>query len=746
MTNMQPTPKMKRRLNIWVMLFMIAFSGWILVSMFQTSVTDSSKYQALANSNQFGSIVINANRGSIYDANGQILAQSATVFNVVLDPTKFRAKDKDKLDLMADKLVELFGIDRERFIQQTQKEGSGASYQVVKKKVEKPEADKLTAFCNEHNIVSLSTEPDTKRYYPQGELAASVIGFLDGDGDGQYGLEAYYDDYLAGVDGRIVSAQDAMGQEMVYRYKKTYDAQDGNSLQLTVDVTLQHYLEKYLKQAAGEHNPNNRSCGIIMNPKTGAILAMATVSGFDLNSPTTITDTATAQYLSTLTGDEYTQQRAIAWEKQWKNKAITELYYPGSVFKVITGSSALEEKLIDLNTTFYCHQEIISGTRFNCWVGSSKSHGAQNFIEAMTHSCNPAFIQIGQRLGVHLFSQYYAAYGFTASTGIDLPGEAKASLYYPEEQMGLVELASSSFGQTNKVTPIQMITAYAAVVNGGNLVTPYLVSKITDRNGNVIKTTEPAIKRQVISEETSAIMRQTLENVVNNNGGSNSYIQGYKIGGKSGTSEKQDEMNNTGKTDLYVSSYVGFAPADDPEIIMLVMVDEPTSGEYYGSKVAVPVVTNVFKEALPYLGYYPQYTEEELKNLAVSIPTVEGLSVEEAKNTLQNSGEFTTQVIGSGTAVVEQVPARGSKLPRKGTVILYTDEDFTQETVAVPNLVGKSLSEVNTTLTNLGLNILVSSGNPKREGSVVTSQNWGEGSVVPKGTLIDLIFQSDDQY
>lgn len=742
MANLQPTPRMKRRLNIWVILFLIAFTAAILLSMVKTSITDSVKYQALANSNQFGSININANRGSIYDANGQILAQSATVFNVIVDPAIFQLKDYDKLDIAADKLVELLGIDRQAFIDKANKKNSG--YQIIAKKVEKPEADLLTAFCNDNDISgkSIYTEPDTKRYYPQGDLAASVIGFLDGDGDGQYGLEAYYDDYLAGVDGRIISARDAVGEEMPYRYEKTYDAENGNSLVLTLDTTLQHYLEKGLEEAVSLHEPNNRSCGIIMNAKTGAILAMATEPGFDLNSPTEIYDEKIRAQLALLSGDEYKTAYSTAREKQWKNKAITELYYPGSVFKVITGSSALEEKVIDLNTPFYCRTEVVGGRNFHCWT--TKGHGTQNFVQAMTNSCNPAFVQIGQRLGTALFSQYYAAYGFTKATGIDLPGEAQTSLYYPENQLGLVELASSSFGQTNKVTPIQMITAYAAVVNGGNLVTPYVVSKIEDNNGNVIKTVEPNIKRQVISEETSAIMRSTLESVVNSNGGSNSYIKGYQIGGKSGTSEKQDEDIAQNRDDLYVSSYCGFAPADDPEIIMLVMVDEPTGSEYYGSKVAVPVVTSVFTEALPYLGFYPEYTAEELESMDISVQSVEGQEIEQAKASITNDG-LIYQVVGSGTTVVAQVPDKGNQIPHGGTVILYTEENYTEKSSTVPNLIGMSISQVNSTLTNLGLNYKVS-GNPNHTGSTVLSQNWPEGSEVVRGTIIAVTFAADDQY
>ncbi|HNX64048.1 MAG TPA: penicillin-binding transpeptidase domain-containing protein [Oscillospiraceae bacterium] len=752
-----PTKNMKRRLNVAVTLCLVVFTVWIFINLFQVAITDSQKYQALANRNQFGSIPIHANRGSIYDKNGQILAQSATVFNIILNPRIFQQNFDDKetakakAEMLADKLNELFGTDKEKFIEKTGIKGSGEGYQIIAKKVEKPLADQLSAFCEENDIPSsvIYPEQDTKRYYPQGDLAASVIGFLDGDGAGQYGIEAYYDDYLAGVDGRIISAQDALGQEMPYRYEKTYDAENGDSLFLTIDVTLQHYLEKELKNAVSLHEPNNRACGIIMNAKTGAILAMSSVPGFDLNDKSAIYDQKAVALLAAMPQtteaekDAYIKQKSVYLEKQWKNKAITELYYPGSVFKVITGSSALEEKVIDLNTRFTCQTMLLPGMSkpFHCW--STRGHGSQNFVQAMTNSCNPAFIQIGLKLGVDKFSDYYKAYGFTEATGIDLPSEVQKSIYYEPEDMGQVELASSSFGQTNKVTPIQMITAYAAVVNGGKLVTPYVVSKVVDNSGNVIKTVEPNIKRQVISEETSKIMRQTLESVVTTNGGSNAYIQGYHIGGKSGTSQKQDENIKQNREDLYVSSYVGFAPADDPEIIMLVMVDEPSKGEYYGSIVAVPVVAAVFKEALPYLGYIPEYTAEELANMDIKLSSYEGMSVEEAKQKIQ-SADLNVQIVGNGANVVAQVPTRGNSIPHKGTVILYTEENYEEEFAKVPNLMNMTLEQVNYELANRGLN-LKATGAAKREGATVTLQNWQEGAVVAKGTIVEVMFAIHDQ-
>ena len=746
-----PTKSMKFRLNILVSIAFIVAIAWVVINLFSTSVTNSTEYRAKANSSQFRSVAIPAKRGSIYAADGEVLAQSATVYNIILDPTVYRNGNYtlEQTTALANKLNEMFGVDKEKFIRMTEVTGAGANYQKVATRVEKSAADKLTEYLIEQDIstYSLYTEQSTRRYYPQNELAASVIGFLNGDGDGVYGLEAYYDNYLAGVDGRIISARNAKGQEMPYKYERVFDAQDGNSVYLTIDTTLQYYAERELRNAVMTHNPENRACAIIMNCKTGAILAMATCPGFDLNNPAEIYDENTALLLEELknnpeTAALYEEEYAKARESQWKNKAITEYYYPGSVFKVITGAAAYEERLINSESTFYCQTMDVSGVKFHCWQ-NKYSHGSQNLAVAMTNSCNPAFIQIGELLGREKFSAYYEAFGFTGRTGIDLPGEARSSIYYQVEDMGPVELASSSFGQTNKVTPIQMITAYAAAVNGGYLVTPYVVDKIVDENGTVVKTVEPNVRRQVISEETSAYMRTVLESVVNNNGGGNSYIQGYRIGGKSGTSEKQDENLAENRDDLYVSSYVGFAPADDPEIIMLVMVDRPTGADYYGSVVASPVVTNTFKDALPYLGFLPSYREEEYARMPIYVQDVSGLSVDTAKSRIENDG-LKVKVVGGGEYVVGQTPARNSTISRGGTVILYTEQDYKEEYTVVPNVIGKSVSEANQILVEAGLNIKLS-GASSRADATALMQNWAEGCEVPNGTVVEVTFAIHDR-
>ncbi len=767
----QPTQKMRAKLNIFVFPVLFAFACFIVVNLFKTSITDNLKYQTLANENQFGSTIVKANRGSIYDANGKILAQSATVYSIIVNPHRIyeqqqkEEKNKDEeeqtqtavpesermIDAAATILSEeLGGVSYDDAVKKLTENAENSQWACVAKSIEKPVADKIISRAKEEDLGDLiTTDLDTKRYYPQAELAAAVIGFTNYDGDGVYGLESYYNDYLKGVDGKIISATDAQGNEMPYKNDKIYEAQDGNSLYLTLDMNLQYYVEKYLEQQVEAHDVQNRACAIMMEVDTGAILAMASTPGFDLNDRNSIYYPNDEAKLAGITDEEeYKEMYAALREQQWKNKAITELYYPGSVFKVITGSSALEEKVISTESTFACNQGIdVAGTLIHCW--SNYSHGTQDFTTAMTNSCNPVFIQIGLLLGKDKFYDYFKAYGLTEPTGIDLPGEA-TSIYVDTREKGPVELASSSFGQTNKITPLQMITAYAAVVNGGYLVTPYVVSKIVDPNGNVVKTTEPSIKRQVISEETSATMRKVLEDVVNTKGGSNAYIKGYSIGGKSGTSQKIDKSNETGNENLYVSSYCAFAPADDPEIILLVMVDEPTARDqngslmYYGSIVAVPAVTNVLKEALPYLGYYPEYTEEELEALGVTLPSVEGESIDIARQTLE-SLDLQVTVIGDGSKVTAQVPAKGSSIPRNGKVILYSEEDYETEYTTVPNIIGYGVSDVNAILTNADLNFKVGDGAANHTGAVAYSQNYAEGNIVPVGTIIEVTFVVKDQ-
>ena len=774
----KPTVKMKSRTNRFVLGLMFIMCAAVITKLFFLTVVNSKFYQDKANAYQFGEISISANRGSIYDKNGTILAQSATVFKIFLDPELFN-KELEALGEQAEGELSPKGQERKQEVVQflcaklgltkeKLEEAIGnkeSQYEVLKNQVEKPDADEILAFMSEREMNSIQVQQDTKRYYPQDELAASVIGFTNIDGDGQYGVEYEYDDYLSGTDGKVISAKDANGNEMPYRYAKTYDAKNGDSVYLTIDRTLQYTLEKYLEETVSQFKIENRACGILMNAKTGAVLAMATAPGFDLNKPGEVPDLQVAQMaqdmeflpevgkndviteaeaeelVKSLPEKQYDDAYLAAREKLWKNKAVTELYIPGSVFKVITSSAALEERAITIDDTFNCTGQAIifeDLDPIHCW--NQSGHGVQTFTEAITNSCNPAFIEIGRRLGAETFFNYFKAFGLTETTGIDLPAEA-TSYYQSLNGMGALELASCSFGQTNKVTPIEMITAYAAVINGGELVTPYIVSKIVDNDGNVVLTNEKTVKRQVISADTSKTMCQTLETVAEKNG---AYIKGYHVGGKSGTSEKLDQYAGTDEDPMrYVASYCCFAPADNPEIILLIMADEPMSGEYYGSQIAVPCCRKVMEDVLPYLGYYPEYTEEEAENLDVIVPLVEDLTVEEAQKELE-AKDLTYEVVGDGDKIVDQMPVTGSTVMSGGVVVLYTDNNQT-EYVEVPDLKGYSINDSNYMISTAGLN-MVAEGAATDDGNVtVQSQSVDAGTKVPKGTVIELTFGVSDQ-
>ncbi len=730
---------MKRRLLIPLLAVMMVAMVYVAYTMYQVAIVDSETYQALANDQQFKTTTLSSTRGTIYDTNGQVLAQSVTVYTVFVDPTTFRDRDTDQEDLIVETLSEYLDIDEDIIEEKLSKSNA---YQVIATEVDKTTATEILTIMSDAGITSVGATATTERYYPQDDLAANVIGHLHYDGYGIYGIEASYDDYLTGTDGAIVTAIDANGAEIQYKYKSSYDAVDGYSVYSTLDATIQYYVEEALANAVTANDPENGACAIVMNCKTGAIYAMASSPTYNLNEPSVVTDESLSAYLAglseTATDEEYSAALAEARYTQWTNKAISSIYFPGSVFKVVTGSAALEEGAITLSDEFYCSGSItVMDTEYHCWsVATSGAHGHQTFVEAMTHSCNPAFIQIGQKLGMEAFSRYFEAFGFTQKTGIDLPAESN-SLYIDADSMTLVNLASSSFGQANKVTPIQMLCAYAAVINGGYLLTPYVVDKVVDSKGNIVMQNETTVKRQVISEETSETMREVLETVVNANEGGNAYIKGYRIGGKSGTSQKLDE-DSSGNT--YVSSYVAFYPADDPEIIMLVMVDEPTNGLYYGSAVAAPVIVEALSEILPYLGYYAEYTEEDLEDMDVSVPYIRGSTVAQATSTLEALG-LEIEVIGEGSTVVRQVPSSGSTMPSGGTVVVYTDEDYDVEYTTVPDITGCSLSEANRLMTKAGLNLLPLGGAADKTGAVCTgASNYTVGTTVEVGTVIEAYF------
>lgn len=739
------TQGMKKRILAILMILCIVVTGIVSGVLFKVSVIDSKELSAMATDQQQSSFDIKAKRGTIYDRNNKVLAQSTTVWDVIISPGDIEKNEPENREFICKGISDILGVKYETLTEACK--DTSSRYYVVKKKVDRSTVEKINNFVLKNNLnrYSVYTVENSERSYPNGTLAASVLGFVNENEEG-YGIEAYYNSYLKGTDGRVITTTDAHGNAMPYDYSARYSAKDGNSLVLTIDETLQYYLEKNLEITVSQHKLANRSTGIIMNAKTGAIVAMATSPGFDPNDPSNVYFESDKLTLAKMSADKKTEEEILAkkqeiWGKQWQNKAVSELYIPGSVFKMFTCASALEEEVVSLDSTFECSGIAdVAGTKIRCWnVGG---HGVSNLTEAMIRSCNPAFIKIGQLLGVEKFSKYFEAFGFTEKTGIDLPGEAD-SLYVKESDMGIVELSSSAFGQTTKVTPIQMVTAAAAVVNGGKLVTPYVVDKIIDSDGNVVKSAQTVVRRQVISEETSATMRKILEDVVTANGGGNAYMSGYRIGGKSGTSEKIDDYNSGKTPELrYVATFCAIVPIDDPEYVMLVVCDEPTSGYIYGSAIAAPVVSAVFKEGLEYMGIYPQYTADELAQQDVTVPWVGGYNSIRAEAQLTAAG-LKAEYIGStdGTEVTGQVPSAGTVMPSGSTVMLYMGDiplsDYRMSTV--PNVIGMTVEEANKALSEAGLNISITGAATGSEAKAV-SQSANSGLVVYRGSVIEVNF------
>ena len=736
-----PQPNMsniiRRRMLVLVVLLIVVGFGSVIANLIKLQIVEYEDYKVRAANQQLKDVVIPANRGIIYDANMKVLAQSATVWTVAVDPSSIDEEDREPI---AAGLSEILEVDKQTILDKLEK--TNTAYQSIKLKVEKPVADAVRQFAIEGNdgkgFDGISLTQDSKRYYPYGNFLATVLGFTGTDNTGLYGLEAYYDDVLGGTPGRQVSAQTAAGGDMGYDYDSFYAPQDGNSLVLTIDEVIQHYAEKELDRAVQDYDAIERGVVIVMDVDTGGILAMATKGDFDPNDPFTIYDEETRAAVEAVVDDPNTEENEQAQAKlatqyaQWRNKAVSDLYEPGSVFKLVTASAALDSGSSTLNDSFVCTGSLnVSGTIIHC--ADRSGHGAESFAKALSNSCNPAFIQIGAKMGAGTFFSYFNAFGLTTTTGIDLPGEAQ-SQYYDVDGLGPVELASCSFGQSNKITPIQMITAVATIANGGNLVQPHLVSKILDADGNLVEDLEPETKRQVISEETS---RTVLDIMQDTKTVGRAYVQGYRVGGKSGTSEKLDSNN----PDARIASFVGVAPCDDPEIAVLVIIDEPQNsvdGEFFGGYLAAPVVGQIMSQALPYLGVEKIYTAEEAAEQEVAVRYVVGQEVANAQVNLTRTDGMMVDVRGNGSTVLRQFPSSGT-LPKGSTVVLYTEEGLEEETVVVPDLTGRSVSSVEQTLAALGLN-LRKDGNISSDSVVATTQDVTSGSSVTVGTVVTVTF------
>jgi stage V sporulation protein D (sporulation-specific penicillin-binding protein) len=726
----------KRMLKrILIMAVVIIFLMTTTVArVFYLTIVRGDELSEKAETQQLKDTEITAMRGTIYDSNGNVLAQSASVWNVFIDPLNIKDKQRD---LIVDEFANLFGYDadeKKEFYDRTTHQNH---YELVEKKVENNIKEKLSKFVSKNELGGcIGTEQTTKRYYPYGTLASSVIGFTGADDQGLSGIEAYYDEQLTGTNGRIITAKDAKSNNIANDYETSIAATDGDSIVLTINQTIQYYLEKGLRETMNEYQAKG-AYGVVMNCNTGAVLAMSSLPDYDCNEPYKLTyskDKKAIKKLSDKTAKQEAESAAV--QNQWRNFTVSDTYVPGSVFKTFVASAALEENVVNLNTTYNCTGSIqVDKYKMKCHY--HPGHGMQTLTQGLENSCNPFFITIGQKLGVHNYFKYFDAFGFTQKTNIDLPGEASPQ-YYKEDQYGIVELSSASFGQTNSLTPIQVCTGLCAIANGGKLLQPYLVSSIVDANGKTVKKTETKEIRQVISADTSEKVRKMMKSVVDNGTGKNGYVAGYSVGGKTGTSTKLGESKN-GEGDKYIVSFGAIAPSDDPEIAMLIIVDEPNQ-DLGGGALCAPIAAQVTQEAMNVLGIEPKYNDSEMKDLSKQTPNVVGKSLDEAKKTLEENN-LNFVVVGDDSTVTRQCPSGADTIPNGGTVYLYTD-DSEKQTVNVPNFNGLTVNEAKDLASSSNLNIQIA-GNSMSSGTVVAYRQSEETQAkVEKGTVVTVTFKN----
>ncbi len=732
------TVRMHRRSLIVLALLSVVGFLMLVLRLVKLQIVQGEELQKMASEQQLADTKINAQRGTIFDRNMKPLAQSATVWTVVLEPAYLKT-EKTK-ELVCNGLHEILGIEKEKLMELASKR---SCYVVVKKKIDSDTKDKIISFMTANKISSgIRLIEDYKRYYPFGKFASAVLGFTGADSQGLSGIEAFYDKVLRGEEGHVVTAQNAIGTDMPFDYEQMIPAKNGKSLRLTIDETIQRIAEKNLREGILNNKVMNRAVIIVMDVKTGEILAMAVEDGFDPNEPFKLPDDEVKR-IEELPQEERSKAKNEALGKQWRNKAVSDVYYPGSVFKMVVAATAIELGLVDENTPFHCSGAIkpCEGVRpIKCHKRGG--HGAQNFVEALCHSCNPAFIMTGQKIGTEKFFEYYKLFGFHEKSGIDLPGEASDLFFNADGSMSVTDLAVASIGQNFGITPIQMVTAASAIANGGVLVKPHLVKEQLDENGNIFQAVEMTERRRVISESTSKRVIDMLHRNATTGSARNAYVPGYRVAGKTGTSEKIGLSGPQGKD--YISSFCGFAPADDPKIAMLVFFDTPKGEFYYGSAVAAPVFAKAMREILPYIGIEKKYTEEEMEKLETSTPELVGKKVYEARDIVQNES-LTPIIVGDGDEVVSQLPQASERIPKGGTVVIYTNGDSDKTKTKVPKLVGMSVYGANKAAAVANINIKIVGAGAAQEGLISVSQDIPEGTEVPIGSVVTVNFVHDDQ-
>lgn len=659
------TPSLDRhirgRVRVFAAVVAVVCFGGLLVRLFVLQILDPDNYADRAAGQQLRDTTLPAARGEIISADGVVLATSKTCWTIRASP---RELDDALVEPAARALSEILELDYDATLEKLSQRSSNDC--LLRRRVDADMANAVRTWCAENGARGIQVLQDTKRVYPEGDFMGCLLGFTDVDNQGLWGLELAYDEPLTGQNGVILTAKNAWGYDMPTHYSTLQEAVPGSSLTLTIRDDIQHYLESALCAAVEEHNVASRAVGIVMDVNTGAVLAMSTKPDYDPNNPRVIVDETVRARVNALTGEERSAALQTAQQAQWRNKAISDLYEPGSVFKLITCSAALDTGAVTRNTTFVCAGKIgVAGTTFRCANGHV--HGSETVAQGLAVSCNPCFIQIGARLGKENFCKYFEAFGLRTATGIDLPGEIKRSEYYTADRMGPVELASCSFGQSSKVSYLQMITAVCAVVNGGKLMQPYVVQTITDADGQVTYQAQPTVKAQVIKEETSAVMRELMEGVVTSGTGKNAAVAGYRVGGKSGTSQKLDSENERAR----IASFVAVAPIENPQIAVLVCLDEPHSWTTSGGALSGPVCAEVLQKSLPRLGIEPSYNEEEQKKYFTTVPDVTGWRTAAAGQKLAEYS-LTADVLGEGERVQSQYPAAGTSVRKNSAIQLDT--------------------------------------------------------------------------
>ena len=708
-----------------VVMFVLLF-----FRLFDLQITRHEELQSKAVNQQTRRTVVTASRGTIYDTAGNILAISSSAETIILSPLEINNALNDTenpvtwtKDSLAAGLAEILGKDAASI--RKRMDNVKSQYELIQLRADEEVAAKVRAYVEENKISGVHLVADTKRYYPYGSLAAQVIGFVGDDNTGLYGLEAYYEEELEGQSGLVISAKDQAENDMLYTYEQYFAAKNGSDLTLTLDTTIQYYLEKGLEAMTDKFSAANGASGIVMNAKTGGIMAMASYPNYDLNDFLTVSDQTLQERIER--GESTLADMQLL---QWRNKALNDTYEPGSTFKILTLSAALEEGVVDKTTTVNCGGSVnISGYTIHC--SNKNGHGLQTLVQSVGNSCNPAFINYGLRIGNEKFYEYMRSFGLMNTTGIDLGGEA-VGVFAADSSFTQLDLACYAFGQNFTVTPLALIAAQAACVNGGYLHTPYLVERITDSDGNVTYRHDSTPVRQVISEQTSATVRECLEYVVASGTGKNGQVAGYRIGGKTGTADK-------GQTGDVVVSFLCFAPADDPQVIMLITMDTPSraTGTYVsGGNMVAPTASTVMAEILPYLGIEPSYSAEELLGMDTTVPNVIGSTVEQAKEKLKERA-LSYKIVGEGDTITDQTPAGGAIIPGKSTVILYASAAKPTDKCVVPHLLGKTPSEANTAATAAGLLIRFSGTTGSESSAIrVLSQSIDEGTEVDAGTVI----------